>query len=109
MEVICALSAFRSFAGRRGLRRLLWQQLHSDRVERDAIIHDPESYGCTAGEWPGFYVYGFVYWQRRMYDKHGCGGELKLDGKRSLDSSFRFTNHPGNGYLHCYPHQPGHH
>ena len=109
MEVTCALSPFRSFAGWRGLRRLLWQQLHSDRIERDAIIHDRGSYGCAPGEQPDFYLRGSVYRQRRVYGKRGGSGELELDGKRPLYPSFGFTNHSGDGYLHRYPHQPGHH
>jgi hypothetical protein len=44
-----------------------------------------------------------------VYGKHGGHGELKLDRKRSLDPAIGFTNHAGNGYLHRYPYQPGHH
>ena len=44
-----------------------------------------------------------------MYGKHGGNGERELDGKRSLDPAFGFTNHAGNGYLHRYSRQPGHH
>jgi hypothetical protein len=54
MAVLCALSAFGSFAGLRGLRRILQQQLQSDRIERDAIIRDRRSYGYTPGEQPDF-------------------------------------------------------
>ena len=109
MDVPCALSAFGSFAGLRGLWRRLQQQLRSNRIESDAIFHDRESYGCATGEQPGFYLHGSVYRQRRVYGKRGGGGELKLDGKRSLYPAFGFSHHAGNGCLHRYPRQPSHH
>jgi len=61
MEVTCALSTFRCFAGLRRLRRHFQQQLQNDRIENNAILHDRESYGCTPGEQPDFYLLGSDY------------------------------------------------
>jgi len=61
MELTCAHSTFRSFAGLHGLRRHFQQQLQNDRIENNAILHDRESYGCTPGEQPDFYLLGSDY------------------------------------------------